>query len=607
MTPSEELLSAYLDDELSSQERVDVERRLASDSQWRETLEKLQEVRGWVQELPAVVPSQPKSILQMLAEEKTSSAEDDVRLADHSQFSSSPSSWKWMMSLAAAGLALIGTTLWWLSDPSQEVALGSKIDTAVPEAPAMKATPPVADIQSGSRTERSAKNLNKESNEEDGSVGTKPAGNLADSSGDAPKAGFGSGNEPDRFGGSGGLSGLGGGGIGAMPAPGGIAMEAIGDANAEFAPTTVADPSAVPPTPSPKTPSPKAMASNAGIGQDASANAGTGGSRGASGGMRAVARDDSRAESADEAEVFTTTPRYLAPQRFYTEQVDEPKIASYFLVKPSVETEASSSALAADKAQPNMFSEQLNRVEPRESPSAAGGAALPEGDAVPEGGVMLERGAKPGDATVPGSGEIQGDQKQIPMGTDAGTQDAETGSLGEIVTIPAVHLQVPVEAFTDLEESASKSDWKLWPTLDSTKNLETLAARRNATQADSLPIDPASEESIERFSKAGENLWLLKISREQYEALRERWSEKRFDVSEVLDDRKLQLAQSTIALKNLSPNNLSPNNLSSAGGSPADSAPDGMRKDISTNSANQGREARSEGRADFIFIILQQR
>lgn len=653
MTPSEELLSAYLDDELSSQERVDVERRLASDSQWRETLEKLQEVRGWVRELPAVVPSRPKSILQMLAEEKPNSADDGVRLADHSQHSTSPSSWKWMMSLAAAGLALIGTTLWWLSDQSQEVALGSKFDSAVTdspinpeslpapmgrgrvavgsssvppgeaesvmadasgnlaandspttaEAPAMKASAPAADLQPGGRVERSAKSLPKESNSDEGSVGTKPGGNLADRAGNAPNAGFGGGDDSARFGGTG---GLGGGGIGSMPAPGEMAMEAAGDANAAFAPANVTDPSPVPaapnPTaPSPTVPSPKAMASSAGMGRAPGANAGAGGSGGAAGGMRSVERDDSRTENANEADAFRTTPRYLTFQRFYTEQVDEPKIASYFLVKPTVESEAISPALAADKTLPNMFSEQLKRVEPTGSPSAAGEVALTEGDAMPEGGVLLERGAIPAEAAVPGRGGLQGDKKQARVDA-ADLQDAEAGSAATLVTIPAVHLQVPVAVFADLEKSASESDWKLWPSIDSTKTLETLAAPKNATQTDPAPqdpapLDPASDESIERFSKAEENVWLLKISREQYEALRARWSEKRLDVSEVLDDRKLQLAQSTVA----------PKNPSLADGSPADSVPTEMQKDLSTNSANQGSEARSEGRGDFIFIILQQR
>lgn len=141
MTPSEELLSAYLDDELGAQERTQVERRLASDPQWQETLEKLQEVRSWMQDLPAVTPSCPKPILQMLAEQKPDNQEQTVQFQYASSRSHTADSRKWTPALATAATLLLGTTLWWMSGAKREMALAPAFRGATQDSPSLQDKP----------------------------------------------------------------------------------------------------------------------------------------------------------------------------------------------------------------------------------------------------------------------------------------------------------------------------------------------------------------------------------------------------------------------------------------------------------------------------------
>jgi len=51
---SEDLLSAYLDDELDASERADVEARLAGSSEWRANLDEVRDTRDGLRGLPAV-------------------------------------------------------------------------------------------------------------------------------------------------------------------------------------------------------------------------------------------------------------------------------------------------------------------------------------------------------------------------------------------------------------------------------------------------------------------------------------------------------------------------------------------------------------------------
>lgn len=65
----EEWLSAYLDDELTEEQQLIVERRLAGDSAAQATLNDLKRIRGLVQQLPAwsgpiaAVPPDRKSVV----------------------------------------------------------------------------------------------------------------------------------------------------------------------------------------------------------------------------------------------------------------------------------------------------------------------------------------------------------------------------------------------------------------------------------------------------------------------------------------------------------------------------------------------------------------
>jgi len=136
MKPAEEQLSAYLDNELDSQQRAEMERCLELDPALRETLANLREVRSWIGELPNVEPTNPpKSIAEMLsAEASPKSPASQLSTTTQNKRFFREHKHKRILSLAAVGIALIGTTLWWLSQND-----GYKLAQAPPttSAPAM--------------------------------------------------------------------------------------------------------------------------------------------------------------------------------------------------------------------------------------------------------------------------------------------------------------------------------------------------------------------------------------------------------------------------------------------------------------------------------------
>jgi anti-sigma factor RsiW len=79
----DEILSAYLDDELSAVERCDVERRLQSDPQARQTLEQLRAVSGAVQSLPPfrLGADLSQDVLRQVEQERLAMAAHDAVLA----------------------------------------------------------------------------------------------------------------------------------------------------------------------------------------------------------------------------------------------------------------------------------------------------------------------------------------------------------------------------------------------------------------------------------------------------------------------------------------------------------------------------------------------
>ncbi len=136
MKPAEEQLSAYLDNELDSQQRAEIERSLELDPALRDTLVNLREVRSWIGELPSVEPTNPpKSIAEMLsAQASPKSPASQLSTTTQNKRFFRENKHKRILSLAAVGIALIGTTLWWLSQND-----GYKLAQAPPttSAPAM--------------------------------------------------------------------------------------------------------------------------------------------------------------------------------------------------------------------------------------------------------------------------------------------------------------------------------------------------------------------------------------------------------------------------------------------------------------------------------------
>ena len=602
MTPSEELLSAYLDDELGPQERADVERRLASDSHWRETLEKLQEVRAWMHELPAVVPSRPKSIVQMLAEHKPdSTVESTVHLSNGSNISDAPTSWKWMMSLAATSLLLVGTTLWWTSGMNYPVALGPSLEKSASDLP-----PPAARNIGGAipmRTSDSETSSTKNAASGEAFFGdTKPGENTVD----AP---MGASLAPAMASKS-------------MPAPG----SAIGD---PATPVPVAEP--------PTDPAPAMLAlGEAGApdaAQDASSSVDTmnvpapggsgeglvGGSGGfggtsggvagglAGGGLGALPKPESMARSFGEKsklaeaggdlstaamgsppptlgsggrsgiaeEADSTTPTDALDQqkdkdrdasgnfqlgmntplrsisRFMTEKTNAPKSEMYFLAE---EFAAETGAIKG-----------LESSELKDSQSQE----------------FLHRRADQGLNNKPTAVDVAPSDLKSLKATSQGSPVFQS------IMDPVVHLMVPSEALADLEETITTGGLKL---------------QRNANPASSaIARDDDAEtkagETQTRSADGAEEVWLLEISASNYEALRARWSEKGFDVTEILDDQKLNVVRMITEVGNDSPSvdgeiESQRPQAKSAKAAPIDSAP---------------RANPPTPQSDFIFILLQRR
>lgn len=677
MTPSEEILSAYLDDELGAQERADVERRLASDAHWRDTLEKLQEVRTWVQELPAVTPSRPKSIVQMLAEQKPDQNDSPVRLGDNANISAAPSSWKWMMSLAATSLLLVGTTLWWVSGVGQPIALGPSLENAAPDSPvpairsegasvqskstktngprgsvaSASATDPQAEGDAATLIEESTQRQMKDASNADGQspesiaagdmyrdpptpksmaaqgapsplmTGADPAEatptdsaaaqplnlegegnpplqamNAAAAPGDTPGSeselrdlggigGMGGFGGNSGFGGAGGMGGaLGGEMVGGAPSP--LNAEPLvrspgGAASAEggrnFAPalaplenmpgapaptdtaagsrgrstTMKGAPAASAPAASSTAPSSGAPAPSPAVENAAVENAppGTG-----------EMVDPKRVESnSDQFALGMQIPaRPLA--RFLSEK-DTPSVNSlYFWAQDPtfVDAEPESGTESVENPTPN---ELLMRKENR----------------------GVETGAKAGEVPL----QLNRDSTE-PAPAGAGIAGVESGASTtsyRFVTDQVIHLTVPTEVFADIEESMAKGELKL-------QQASSLADSKPA----SADLNTGEPETIVKSAVNENKLWLLELSPLSYEALRKRWSEKGFDVTEILDDRKLNLVRE-----------YGPAGAPEPSGAADAPSPPGSSTDPQSRSDDGNRLNKPPMPGDFIFILLQGR
>lgn len=546
MTPSEELLSAYLDDELGAQDRADVERRLASDAQWRDTLEKLQEVRSWMQELPTVVPNRPKSISQMLAEHKPTAPEGDVRLNDSATLSSAPTSWKWMMALAATGLIAIASTFWWMSGMNQQIAWlpslsGPSLEGPSSVAPASVApasAAPASSAQASSAPDSAAVTEDTTMDASASSVAveaeTETAAGAVTLSRSQAKV-LENAQKPDEplppqaMAESASARGMGG----LAPSPKGLPGAAEGLDGAVEGPQVLNDPAPM-------------RASRAGERRIRNAPSGLGSSDSVAGGMGAggmgaggVGAGGVGAGSAGElnagelaAEGVGVTGGMLGGSSS-SSQPSVPTI-SRFLSEKSNAAESSLFFLAT----PYSNDEKPLLLEPADAADAA---------------------------------------SMVSPDTLAKAADAEAnGSMIEEM----IYLVVPTEAFEDLEKN-----WK--PGISERPSPNQLAQEAPLGTSKDSGLGK-NEEELKRFGKPND-VWLLEMSPENYEALRLRWSESGFDVTEILDDRKLMLAR-----------------RGAVTGLGAQAA-EGAQTPQPSGTTKQPEASVGAAQPDFIFILLQRR
>jgi hypothetical protein len=543
MTPSEELLSAYLDGELGAQERADVERRLASDSHWRETLEKLQEVRAWMQELPAVVPSRPKSIVQMLAEHKPDANDQSiVRLDEGSNISAAPTSWKWMISLAATSLLLVGTTLWWTSGMNDQIALGPSFERASSDSP-----PPAARNVGGSIYMQSSD--------------SQPS--KTENTADAPQSAA---LEPAMASKS-------------MPAPDSAALE----------PTTP-----VPTAEVPTDPAPAMIASGAaglagdGLPGDSLPGAGLAGTlQGAPSPVEAM----NAAQSAESGAEFMGgsggglggVPRMgmrsveAVPSRPNSAPGPQPRKAE---TSDSM-TPAMTGAETGEKDHEDTAGASLAMDDSFISISRF----LTEKSNVPENALyfLAEKGsAEEGVARGIDPSEFRDRPGEESLKRRADTEFKKEPNLGQVV-----HLKVPAEALMDLEEAITVGEFKLHQNVATSLS----SAEKNGT------AEMKAGEPQTRSAEREDEIWLLEISAANYEALRARWSEKGFDVTEILDDQKLNVVRAKSEADRKLPDpasELAPPSLQPKSNKP-----------VGTDNASRAISLTPQ--SEFIFILLQRR
>ena len=126
MTPAEEQLSAYLDDELDAAQRAHVESLLQHDGELRKTLEKLRQVRRWMGELsrPSLATSKP--ISELLAESSYPvSPSLNVQGDGRQQSRWFASDWRWPAGLVTAAAIMLSILAMWPTGESQNVAFST--------------------------------------------------------------------------------------------------------------------------------------------------------------------------------------------------------------------------------------------------------------------------------------------------------------------------------------------------------------------------------------------------------------------------------------------------------------------------------------------------
>lgn len=132
-TPSNERLSAWLDDELPLDERAEVEKLLAESPELRQELDEMQRLSGRLKSLPVsqAPPELQQAVMRSLERETLLAGDDSAKVARSGRLL--------RVLTTAAGIAVLaGGGLWWASDGGQNVAV---VDPPGPEIVTTQQTP----------------------------------------------------------------------------------------------------------------------------------------------------------------------------------------------------------------------------------------------------------------------------------------------------------------------------------------------------------------------------------------------------------------------------------------------------------------------------------
>jgi hypothetical protein len=205
--PQNDLLSAYLDGELTAEEESQVERLLAASPEARQLLDELRALSSSLQALPplAVGEDISEQVLRraerrMLSEPEKDLSEHDESEGDEEASSPEPRVWRTILrralrprNLAWSGVAVAVALLLMVMDRNQpgqsprRVAMNKapaerEASRVVSEEPSMRAAPEPADealAGAAAPTEKPAEALAEESTAEPAKYGSRPRGDLA--------------------------------------------------------------------------------------------------------------------------------------------------------------------------------------------------------------------------------------------------------------------------------------------------------------------------------------------------------------------------------------------------------------------------------------------
>jgi hypothetical protein len=161
MTPSENdesLLSAYLDDEVSPEERQWIEAKLAEDPRWRQLLDELRGVQLALAELP--LPRLPGGVASQLWLNPAGDDEERVvspraeRRGERAVEQASPARWRVGLTLAASLLLLLAVWGWRVSQRRGSIVASRPAATARPAVP----EPSVAEVSAEAAVEAAPAN-----------------------------------------------------------------------------------------------------------------------------------------------------------------------------------------------------------------------------------------------------------------------------------------------------------------------------------------------------------------------------------------------------------------------------------------------------------------